>query len=205
MKTAQKVLPEFYSKSTIGVKNLCLISFFSSGYYRLVNFSPSEHNFSSIKRSPGPRARSGRAGRGRWGSRARPVRSAGPRFRPRFRPRRRRHAHREVLLLLGAHLPGTRRHVRAQRLQGTARPPPAPRSRPLPAAPCAGPACAGGPQRGSVSPAAPHAGRSQPEPLSRAAVRTHRPALCAGRSPASAAQSTVLRTEVGGFIKSWSQ
>lgn len=34
---------------------------------------------------------------------------------------RRRHAHREVLLLLGAHLPGPRRHVCAQRLQGTAR------------------------------------------------------------------------------------
>lgn len=50
-------------------------------------------------------------------------------------------------------------------------------------------------QRGSVSPAAPQAGRSQPEPLSRAGLRTHRPAVCAGRSPASAAgQSTVLRT-----------
>lgn len=38
----------------------------------------------------------------------------------------------------------------------------------LAAAPCAGPARAGGPRRGSVSPAAPHAGLSQPAPLSRA-------------------------------------
>lgn len=34
------------------------------------------------------------------------------------------HAHREVLLLLRAHLPGTRRRLRAQRLQGTGRPGP---------------------------------------------------------------------------------
>lgn len=66
-------------------------------------------------------------------------------------------ADRAVLLLLGAHLPGTRRHVRPQRLQGTARA----GSAPLRAAPAPRPLRPGRGGRGAAV-ASPRRGRWQP-------------------------------------------